>query len=101
MEYFILFLIIIFYLNLNSNIKKILNNGHKDNKKDFSMLKSLIGKEIEIDTDDEYSLVFGTSTKGILKEFNDTWLVIETKKKDKLETLYYRINNIQSISDVK
>ena len=59
MEYFI--------LNLNSNIKKILNNGHKDNKKDFSMLKSLIGKEIEIDTDDEYSLVFGTSTKGILK----------------------------------
>ena len=101
MEWFILLVVIMAYFDLNSNIKKILNNQNKNNKKEFSLLKKLIGKQIQIESDDEYVLVFGTSQKGILKEFNDVWIVLETEGKKGKELIYYRLNSIKGVLEIK
>lgn len=101
MEWFILLVVIIGYCDLNSNIKKILNNQNKNNKKELSLLKKLIGKKIEIESDDEYVLVFGTSQKGILKEFNEEWLVLESEGKKGKELIYYRLNNIKGVEEIE
>lgn len=70
-----------------------------NNKKRFPSLKELVGKNIEIETDEYLELSYGYSTKGLLKEYNDTWLVIESRdKKDRKELYYYRIKNITSIN---
>ena len=99
MEYLILFAIIIVYSSLSSKISKIMTSMTTNNKKRFPSLKELVGKNIEIETDEYLELSYGYSTKGLLKEYNDTWLVIEAKnKKDKKELYYYRIKNITSIS---
>ena len=100
MEWFILLVVIIGYCDLNSNIKKILNNQNKNNKKELSLLKKLIGKKIEIESD-EYVLVFGTSQKGILKEFNEEWLVLESEGKKGKELIYYRLNNIKGVEEIE
>ena len=101
MEVFLLLILILFYFELNSKIKMILNNQNKSNKKDYSLLKKLVGRQIEIDTDDEYELAFGSKKRGILKDFNDTWIILETQNKEKKETIYYRLSNIKSIVEVK
>ena len=101
MEVFLLLILILFYFELNSKIKMILNNQTKSNKKDYSLLKKLVGRQIEIDTDDEYELSFGSKKRGILKNFNDTWIILETQNKEKKETIYYRLSNIKSIVEVK
>lgn len=101
MEWFIFLVAVMAYCDLKSKLQKLLNNQNKSNKKDLSLLKKLIGKEIKIETDDDYSLVYGTSEKGILKEFNDTWLIIEIESKKGKELLYYRLNNIKGVLEVK
>ena len=99
MEYLILFAIIIVYSSLSSKISKIMTSMTTNNKKRFPSLKELVGKNIEIETDEYLELSYGYSTKGLLKEYNDTWLVIESRdKKDRKELYYYRIKNITSIS---
>lgn len=105
MEYLILFAIIIAYSSLSSKISRIMynmpnmDNMSNSNKKRFPSLKELVGKNIEIETDEYLELSYGYSTKGLLKEYNDTWLVIESRdKKDRKELYYYRIKNITSIN---
>ena len=99
MEYLILFAIIIAYSSLSSKISKIMTSMTTNNKKRFPSLKELVGKNIEIETDEYLELSYGYSTKGLLKEYNDTWLVIESRdKKDRKELYYYRIKNITSIN---
>ncbi len=99
MEYLILFAIIIVYSSLSSKISKIMTSMTTNNKKRFPSLKELVGKNIEIETDEYLELSYGYSTKGLLKEYNDTWLVIESRdKKDRKELYYYRIKNITSIN---
>lgn len=98
MNWFIFFVIIVAYYDLNSNIKKILNNQNKNNKKDFSILKNLINKEIQIEFDDEN---IGPSKKGVLKEFNDVWIVLQEENKKNTELNYYKLINVQSISEIK
>lgn len=98
MNWFIFFVIIVAYYDLNSNIKKILNNQNKNNKKDFSILKNLINKEIQIEFDNEN---IGLSKKGVLKEFNDVWIVLQEENKKNTELNYYKLINVQSISEIK
>ena len=98
MNWFIFFVIIVAYYDLNSNIKKILNNQKKNNKKDFSILKNLINKEIQIEFDNEN---IGPSKKGVLKEFNDVWIVLQEENKKNTELNYYKLINVQSISEIK
>lgn len=98
MNWFIFFVIIVAYYDLNSNIKKILNNQNKNNKKDFSILKNLINKEIQIEFDNEN---IGPSKKGVLKEFNDVWIVLQEENKKNTELNYYKLINVQSISEIK
>ena len=47
------------------------------------------------------SLYFGEEQKGILKEFNDTWLILESNGKKGKEITYYRLNNIKGVVEVK
>ena len=98
MNWFIFFVIIVAYYDLNSNIKKILNNQNKNNKKDFSILNNLINKEIQIEFDNE---IIGSSKKGVLKEFNDVWIVLQEENKKNTELNYYKLINVQSISEIK
>ncbi len=100
MEYVLLMAILCAYLSLSSKIEKLKNNMQDKNiKHNFPSLKDIVGKNIEIETDE---LVLSGNPKGILKEYNDTWLVLETyNKKNKKELYYYRLNNITSINIIE
>lgn len=100
MEYVLFMAVVVAYLSLSSKIDKLKNNiQDKKLKHDFLPLKDLIGKNIEIEIDE---IVFSGNPKGILKEYNDTWLVLESyNKKNKKELYYYRISNITSINIIE
>lgn len=97
----ILFVCLMMYFDVSSKLKKILTNQNKEDKKDFSLLEKLKEKEIRIESDDEELFSFGTEQKGILKDFNDTWLILESNGKKGKETTYYRINNIKGVEEIK
>lgn len=101
MEYVLLMAIIVAYLSLSSKIDKLKNSVQdKNTKHNFPSLKDLVGKNIEIEVDNEIFL--NGNPTGILKEYNDTWLVLETyNKKNKKELYYYRLNNITSINIIE
>lgn len=100
MEYVLFIAVVVAYLSLSSKIDELKNNiQDKKLKHDFLPLKDLIGKNIEIEIDE---IVFSGNPKGILKEYNDTWLVLESyNKKNKKELYYYRISNITSINIIE
>ena len=100
-SWIILFVVLMMYFDISSKLKKLLNNQSKENKKDFSLLEKLKGKEIEIESDEEELFSFGSEQKGKLKDFNDTWLKLESKGKKGKETTYYRINNIKGVEEIK
>lgn len=105
MEYFTIGLVALLYCSitsLSSKVDKILKSlpDNLKHKKNFPSLEGLIGKKIEIETEDD--LIFGSETRGILKEFNNKWLVLEaTNNKNKKEWYYYRLNDIISINIIK
>lgn len=101
MEWVILFALLSMYFDLSSKLKKITNNQNIVNKKDFSILKNMVGKNIKIETDNEYNLVFGTKNEGVLKKYDSTWIVLETKSKKDKSLLYFRIKDVKSIVEVK
>ncbi len=90
------------FSNLSGKIDKIRNNmpeRKKNAKAEFPSLKEITGKKVELALDDDSVLLYGYETEGILKEYNHTWLVLETyDQKDKKELYYYRINNVSSIN---
>lgn len=95
MEWVILFAIVVAYSSLSEKIKKLPDQTSKT-KKTFPSLKNLVGKNIEIEDDDNY---YETETKGILKYYDETWIAIESKNKRKQkEVNYFRIANISSIN---
>lgn len=100
MEYVLLMAVVVAYLSLSSKIDKLKNNiSDKNSKHNFPSLKDLVGKNIEIEIDE---LVLIGNPKGILKEYNDTWLVLESyNRKNKKELYYYRISNITSINIIE
>ena len=106
MDYIILFIVVGTYCIVAgiwgkiNKLEKLIPSNSNDKKK-FPSLKELIGKVIEIETDDEQSFIYGEECKGILKEFNETWLVLEViNKKNKKEHCYHRLNNLKSIDVV-
>lgn len=102
MEYVIIFALVASHISLSSKIDKLINMQKKESKKYFSSLNELIGKKISIETDDDSSDTFGYEKEGILKEFDDRWIVLETTdKKDKKNLFYYRLSNVTSIDIVK
>lgn len=99
MEYLTLIALVMVYSSLSSKISRITNNMSVKKNKKFPSLKELVGKNIELETDDYYDYTFNLKTKGILKEYNDTWIVIETlNKKEEKELYYYRVNDIKTIN---
>lgn len=97
----IFLLIILTYFDIKSSLKKIQNNQNKDIKKDFSLLEKLKSKEIQIEVDDDDLISFTQQQKGILKDFNETWIILEKNTKKGKELIYYRISNIQGVVEVK
>lgn len=99
MEYLTLIALVMVYSSLSSKISRITNNMSVKKNKKFPSLKELVGKNIELETDDYYDYTFNLKTKGILKEYNETWIVIESlNKQNEKELYYYRVNNIKSIN---
>lgn len=102
MDNWLIYLVVLLvYFDLKSVLKKILNNQSKNNKRDFSLLENLKNKEIQIEIDDEDISVFDTNKKGILKDFNDVWLIVESTSKKGKELIYYRVSNIKGVVEVK
>ena len=84
-------------LNIYKQIKKLNKNQNVNKHKDYSILKSMIDKKVEIETDD---LVFGLERKGILRDFDETWLILEVENKREKSLIYMRLKNIESLSEV-
>lgn len=100
MEWVILFAIICMYSDLSFKIKKINNNQSISKTKDYSILKNMIGKMIKVETDEEGDFLFGFKTEGILRSFNETWLILEVENKKEKSLIYIRLKNIDSISEI-
>ncbi len=103
MDYYWLVLLVfaLGYFDLKKDIKKILTYQSKTEKKDFTLLEKLKGKEIQIEVDNDDIISFDNTRKGILKDFNDIWLILETEDKKGKKTLYYRMINIKGVVEVK
>lgn len=103
MDYYWLVLLVfaLGYFDLKKDIKKILTYQSKKEKKDFTLLEKLKGKEIQIEVDNDDIISFDNTRKGILKDFNDIWLILETEDKKGKKTLYYRMINIKGVVEVK
>ncbi len=100
MEFLIFMAIMIAYSSLSSKLDKMMNlmPNNPKKKKNFPSLNEIKGKYIEMNTTDELNLLVNGNTKGILKDYNDTWIVLEmTGKKNQKELYYYRLTNITSI----
>ena len=89
------------YFDLKSDLKKILTYQSKNDKKDFTLLGKLKGKEVQIEVDNDDIISFTNSQKGILKDFNDAWLILETKDKKGTKEIYYRMINIKGVQEIK
>lgn len=95
MEWILLLAIGISYYSLSEKIKKI-SIQHAKNKKEFPSLKNLLNKNIEVE------IINNLSKTGILKKYDDIWIVIETKdNKNGLNLNYYRLSNVLSINIIK
>lgn len=93
MEWVILIAIVVLYFELSEQIKKLA--GEKTKKKELPSLISLVGSKIEVILKDLYI----DGNKGILKSFDNEWLVIESfNKLSKKEINYFRISNIVTIN---
>ena len=102
MDNWVVFLVVLLtYFDIKSTLKKILNNQNKNTKKDFSLLEKLKEKEVQIETDNEDINMFETIRKGILKDFNDVWLILEINTKKGKELMYYRISSIKGVVEIK
>ncbi len=101
MEFLIIIAMIGLYSSLSSRIDRIVENTNKTKfgkGKDFPSLQELVGKNIELETNDPMAYICGNKINGILKDYNDTWIIIEITKKKKIEVYYYRLSGIKSIS---
>ena len=102
MDNWVVFLVVLLtYFDIKSTLKKILNNQNKNTKKDFSLLEKLKEKEVQIEIDNEDINMFETIRKGILKDFNDVWLILEINTKKGKELMYYRISSIKGVVEIK
>ena len=102
MDNWVIFLVVLLtYFDIKSTLKKILNNQNKNTKKDFSLLEKLKEKEVQIETNNEDINMFETIRKGILKDFNDVWLILEINTKKGKELMYYRISSINGVVEIK
>ena len=99
-NWFTFFMVIIAYFDIKATLKRIMNSQNKD-QKDFSLLEKLKGKEVKIETADDNIDVFDRTKKGILKDFNDKWLILEKTTKDQKEEIYYRISGIKGVIEIK
>ena len=98
MEFLILVGMIFGYSSLSSKISWIMNHMPSNVKKKLPSLKELIGKKILLETDDYLEYTYECKTKGILREYNDTWIVIEVvDKNNQRELYYYRLSHITGI----
>ena len=102
MDNWVIFLIVLLaYFDIKSTLRKILNTQTKNTKKDFSLLEKLKEKEVQIETDNEDINMLETTRKGILKDFNDVWLILEINTKKGKELMYYRIADIKGVIEIK
>lgn len=103
MDYYwiILLIVIVAYFDLKSDLKKVLNYQSKNDKKDLSLLDKLREKEVELEIDNDDILSFTSTKKGILKDYNDIWLILETSDSKGKKILYYRMVNVKGVLEVK
>ena len=94
MEYIIFIILIIGFSDISSKLKLINKKLETDSKTKYN-LKELVGKNVVIEFDEDFSVVL----EGKLISFDEKWFEIETVKKNKnIETTYKRISEIKSIT---
>ncbi|MBE6157341.1 MAG: hypothetical protein E7160_00885 [Firmicutes bacterium] len=94
MEYIIFIILIIGFSDISSKLKLINKKLETDSKTKYN-LKELVGKNVVIEFDEDFSIVL----EGKLISFDEKWFEIETVKKNKsIETTYKRISEIKSIT---
>lgn len=95
MEWIIILAIIAAYYGLSEQIKRI-SKLFSTPKTDFPSLKDLINKNIKIEITDDY---IEKEATGTLIKYDDTWIALETKDKNKnIKQNYFRLSNVTSIN---
>ena len=89
---------IVGYSSISSKLDKIMNNMSTNKKKKFSSLQELIGKNIKLETDNQLELAYNCKTEGILKEYNDKFLLLEVDGKN-IEIDFEQVANAKTVFD--
>lgn len=94
MNFLVIILIFGMYISLSSKLNDLKQRTDK-RKKSFLSLKELVGKSVRLEFDDGYDVFLEMEVRGVLKEFDDKWIVLETTNKGlEKELYYYLINNV-------
>lgn len=108
MEYGFYIFAIIMLLDLESKVSKIIKNNLLQNKKniDLQILKELIGKNVSIiikndEINNSYLFSSQYNTKGVIKDYNNSWILFQYKNKKETINQYFRIADITSINEIK
>lgn len=102
MEIFLLFVIFLILLDIESKISKIDRKKELPKKITSNVLKEFVNKEVSINLEndnvsDSYLFNAISNTKGKIVEYDDEWMIFEYKEKGKIIRRYFRIEDISSI----
>ncbi len=108
MEWFFYVICICIIIDIESKLGTLLKNQNVvEKKKNMThIMKDLVGKKVTLIIDNEdiqESYLFSSSvnTIGVIKEYNDTWLLFEYENKKETVQRYFRICDITSINEIK
>lgn len=108
MEWFFFIVLLLSILSVSSKVDKLNKIDTNNSKKEIGKfnLKDYLNKEvcIHIDNDDvtnSHLLSSIYNVVGIIKEFDNEWLLFEYKDGNRLYNQYLRISDITSINEMK
>lgn len=104
MEIFLLFVILLILLDMESKISKMARKKELPKKITSNKIKELVDKEISINIEndnvsDSYLFNAISGTKGKIVEYDDEWIIFEYESKGKIIRRYFRIEDISSIDE--
>ena len=104
---YVILILLLILIDVESKLSKLIKNQNTDiNKNDIhNILKKVVNKKVSLIIDNDSiidSHLFSdiTNTVGVIKEYDDVWLLFEYETKKDVVSRYFRISDITSINEV-
>ena len=108
MKEWIFFIVIsITLIEIDSKLNKLLKqNNSKKRIIDGNLLKDYLGKKVSLIVDNEeifdsYLFCSGSEVTGVIKKYDNKWLLFEYENNNQIVSRYIKIMDITSINEIK